>query len=149
MSKNLIYAHYVFAPKKRQSVITPNRERELFAYIMGTTNNLGGKLIRINAALNHVHLLVKLPTTISLADYIATVKRSSSIMIKKIGLFPKFWGWAQEYFVQTVSPDDVERVKAYIANQKEHHKVIPFEEEWLSSLPQEEQYSWKWEYFDQ
>ncbi|MDE5734030.1 MAG: transposase [Duncaniella sp.] len=83
MSRNLIYLHYVFTPKKRQGIIDPARERELFAYIMGITDNLGGKLIRINAAWNHIHLLVKLPTTVTASNYIATVKRSTSIHIRE------------------------------------------------------------------
>lgn len=148
MSRNLLYYHYVFATKKRQALLLPERERELFAYIMGITNNLGGTLIRINAALNHVHILVRLPTTITTSEYIATVKRASSIHIKRTSLFPKFWGWAREYSVQSVSPNDVLRTKNYIAGQKEHHRITTFEDEWLTMLTEEERKQWKMEYFD-
>lgn len=148
MSCNHIYAHFVFVTKKRQSVINPDRERELFMYIMGITTKLNGTLIRINAALNHIHILVKLPATISFSDYVATVKRSTSIYIKQNGLFPKFWGWAREYSVDTVSPHFVDVVKQYIANQKEHHEVKSFEDEWLEFLSSYEKDNWDMRYFD-
>ena len=148
MSRNLIYLHYVITTKKRQGIFSPDKEKTLFAYILGVTENLNCKLIRINAALNHMHILVKIPTTISASDYIATVKRSTSLFIKNTGLYPKFWGWAREYSVQSVSLDDVERVRQYIINQKEHHKVVSFEDEWLSNLTEEERSAWDWKYLD-
>lgn len=149
MSRNLLYYHIVITTKKRQGVIKPDRERELFAYIMGITKNLNGTLIRINAALNHMHLLVKLPPTVTVSDYLATVKRSTSLYIKESGLFPKFWGWSREYSAETVSAGLVDVVKNYIANQKEHHQTISFEDEWLSAMSEEERSRWNMTFFDQ
>ncbi|MBO4942134.1 MAG: IS200/IS605 family transposase [Muribaculaceae bacterium] len=148
MSRNLLYYHLVFTPKYRQSVLDPEKERDLFAYIMGITNNLKGKLIRINAALNHIHILVRLPTTICPADYVANIKRASSLYIKDSRIFPKFWGWSREYSVETVSPELIPRIKQYIANQKEHHKVESFEDEWLRCLSEEERSRWDMKFFD-
>lgn len=148
MSRNHLYAHYVFVTKCRQPVIIPEKERELFAYIMGITSNLKCQLIRINAALNHVHLLVKLPTTVRISDYAATVKRATSIHIKDTGLFPKFQGWAREYSVDSVSPHFVPVIREYIINQKAHHKLKSFETEWTEGLSVQEQASWHMKYFD-
>ena len=148
MSRNQIYLHFVFTPKRRQPIIDPRRERELFAYIMGIVENLGGKLIRINAALDHVHMLVRIPTTITPSSLIGTVKRASSIYIREINLFPHFPGWAREYSVFSVSPDGVESVKRYIASQKEHHGRVSFEDEWVGMLPPDERATWKMSYFD-
>lgn len=132
----------------RVPVINPEKERMLFAYIVGVTKNLRGSVIRINAALDHMHILVKLPTTVSAADYAATVKRSSSIFISTNKLFPSFMGWSREYSVETVSPELVSRIRDYIAGQKQHHQIISFEEEWLSKLSDEERKSWDMRYFD-
>lgn len=132
----------------RQSVIDPDREKEVFAYIMGITNSKKAKLIRINAALNHIHMLVKLPADICPSAFIADVKRASSIHIKKNKIFPKFWGWAREYSVETVSREGVPVVRAYIANQKEHHKVVTFDNEWLDMLDAEDRVKWDNRYFD-
>lgn len=148
MSRNHIYAHYVFVTKYRQPAIIPEKERELFAYIMGITTNLGCTLIRINAALNHIHILVKLNTTITASYYVATVKRASSLYLKKTRLFPRFQGWAREYSVDSVSPHFVPVIKAYITKQKEHHQVKSFEQEWVETLPDDERASWQMRWFD-
>lgn len=77
------------------------------------------------------------------------LKRASSLFIRETGLFPKFWGWAREYSAETVSPELVPRIKQYIANQKEHHKIITFEDEWLASLSESERLKWDMRFFDQ
>ena len=40
------------------------------------------------------------------------------------------FGWAEDYYAVSVSPSDLERVRAYIKNQKEHHRKIGFQEEY-------------------
>ena len=105
-------------------------------------------MVRINAALNHLHLLVRMAPSVAPSDYIAMVKRASSIFIKQNNLFPGFDGWSKEYSVHSVSPGGVDAVRDYIANQKEHHKLVSFEDEWLSSLTEEERKMWNMAFFD-
>ncbi|MDE5812175.1 MAG: IS200/IS605 family transposase [Muribaculaceae bacterium] len=148
MSKTLLYYHIVFATKKRQTILNPEKETSLFRYIMTTIENIGGKLIRINAAFNHIHILTTIPASVCVSDFVGTVKRSSSLYISTSGLFPKFGGWAREYYAESVSPDSVESVKNYIINQKEHHLIEKFEDEWIRILPEKERARWEWRFLD-
>lgn len=149
MSYVKLYYHVVFGTKYRQSVISPDKEGELFALIMKLTQNKNGKLIRINAAYNHIHILVSLPSNLCVADYVRDVKRSTSMYIQETRLFPKFWGWNKEYFATSVSEDVVGSVKQYIIGQKEHHAVRTFEEEWLSFLPPDIRAKYNLKYLDE
>lgn len=62
-------------------------------------------------------------------EIVGKVKRDSSKWIKtKGGLLAKF-GWQDGYSVFTVGHTQLDAVKQYIANQKEHHKKVLFEDE--------------------
>src|SRR6266404_2335327 len=56
---NLLY-HIVFSTKDRRPLITPVVESQLYDYIGGTINRLGGICLELNGTTDHVHLLAKL-----------------------------------------------------------------------------------------
>jgi CRISPR/Cas system-associated protein endoribonuclease Cas2 len=84
---------------------------------------------------------------ISLIDLLEEVKSSTSKWIKSKGnKFRQFY-WQNGYGSFTVSPDRVQLVKKYISNQKEHHRVKTFQEEYLAILKKfkseyDERYVW-------
>ena len=73
MSYSKLYYHIVFVVKNRLNVIDEEHEQSLFVYIMGFCEKKSVKLYRINAAGNHIHMLVALPTTICVADLFVTL----------------------------------------------------------------------------
>jgi REP element-mobilizing transposase RayT len=80
---------------------------------------------------NHSHLLILLPAALCLADVVNKLKTNSSRLMSQQGT--KF-EWQKGYGAFAVSTSHVEQVKAYIRNQKEHHKKRTFEEEFLAML---------------
>ncbi|MBR5689905.1 MAG: transposase, partial [Prevotella sp.] len=62
--------HIIFRTYKSEQTISAEHERELYAVIMEQTNNLHGKIYRIGGMPDHVHILVSLPATTSLAQYV-------------------------------------------------------------------------------
>ena len=114
---------------------------------MGLSENKSAKLYRINAAGNHIHMLVALPTTLSVADYVRDLKRSTSLIIKAEQLFAGFEGWAREYFVKTVSEETFDTVYNYIKRQKDHHRLVTFEDEYVSGLDAEYRRKFSLEFF--
>ncbi|MEQ1646576.1 MAG: IS200/IS605 family transposase, partial [Pyrinomonadaceae bacterium] len=124
-----LYYHVVFSTKKRVELIRPDIEDELYAYIGGILNNHHSKLLEGNGDQKHVHLLLSLSKLVLIPEVIGDIKRSSSKWIKtKGGMLTKF-GWQDGYSVFTVGHTQLEAVKKYIANQKEHHKNVLFEDE--------------------
>ena len=124
-----LYFHVIFSTKNRVDLIRPDVEDELYAYIGGILNNHHSKLLIGNGDQKHAHLLLSLNKMVLIPDIIGDVKRSSSKWLKtKGGMLTKF-GWQDGYSVFTVGHTQLDAVKKYIANQKEHHKNVLFEDE--------------------
>lgn len=129
MSHVRLFYHIVSTTKYRKDAISEQHERLLFKYILAVCNSKKVKLIRINGTPCHIHILASFPATLSVADFMRDVKRSTSMMMKHTPGFERFVGWAREYSCDTVSFHQVDMVKNYIIRQKEHHKTVDLADE--------------------
>ena len=129
-----IYYHVVLSTKNRESTITQQHEQELYKYTWGIINNLKCKLYRINSMPDHIHIFSDLHPTVSLADYVKSIKVASNAWMKESGKFPMFSGWQDGYAAFTYSIRDKDMIIDYIKNQKEHHKKYTFLEEYKNLL---------------
>ena len=80
--------------------------------------------------LSIIHLLVDIPASISVSNFIKAIKRESSYLLKTNRNFPKWNGWQEGYGAFTYSIKDIPIVKQYIINQKEHHQSLSFIDEY-------------------
>ena len=148
MSLTLLYEHVVFAPKHRAPCLLPEKEEMLFRYIWGIVKRQGCALIRVNAALDHIHLLLRRHPSLSTSELVAHIKRASSLWIGREKVFPGFPGWSREYAAFSVSHRELGAVRDYVAGQKEHHRLVSFMDEYLSFVPPEMRENVKAEYFN-
>lgn len=131
---NLIY-HIVFRPKNSESVIPIDHEELLYRYIWGYVTNKKGTLFRIGGMPDHVHMLVALPPSIAISDFIHDLKLATNMfLVEHKEEFPKFKGWAKSYCALTYSKKEKDMVVNYIKNQKEHHKKVSFRDELVSLM---------------
>ena len=126
MSQSFVCLHYhlVFSTKNRVPFITPEIEPRLWEYLAGTVRGLGGTPIQIGGVEDHVHLLVTLRQEPALSTILRDIKASSSGWLHDT--FPEasdFW-WQGGYAAFTVSHSNIDVVKTYIANQREHHQQL-------------------------
>jgi REP element-mobilizing transposase RayT len=128
---NLIY-HIVFATKERAPFITAELKPRLHQYLGGIVRGLEGLPIEINGMADHVHILARLPPTISVSAFMSKLKSNSSGWAKRQtqGRF----AWQVRFAALTVSESQVERVRRYIRNQEAHHRRQSLEEEWRALL---------------
>ena len=126
--------HLVFRTYCSEPTINEENERELFALIMKQTETLRGKLIRIGGMPEHIHLLVSLPSDISLAKYVQAVKAFTSKWLRENPNFPNWKGWGREYAAISYNVRDKAKIVNYIRNQKGHHKRVSFAEEYRAFL---------------
>jgi REP element-mobilizing transposase RayT len=96
----------------------------------GIIENKGGHLYRINSMSDHVHLLFTMPATISLSEFMQTLKGSSSKIIKTKDGFEHFVAWGEGYAALSKSMADKQTISNYIIDQQEHHKTLTFREEY-------------------
>jgi REP element-mobilizing transposase RayT len=131
--RQILY-HIVFCTYNRQNTIPLQHQEALYKYIRGVIKNRKGFLHRINGTENHVHILSDLHPTTALSDYIKEIKTSSNRWMKETGNYPEFTSWAEGSCALTYAYRDKDNIKNYIKNQKEHHQVVKFEDEYRSLL---------------
>lgn len=125
----LIY-HIVFRTKNSIPAITEKYEKELYAYVLGYMRNKQYHLYRIGGMPDHIHILLSLPPTITLSEFVRDLKASTSKMLKGNSKFPLFIGWNSGYAAFTYSPNEKDMIVNYIKNQKVHHKSKTLVEEY-------------------
>jgi putative transposase len=146
-SYTCLHYHLVFSTKNRVPAIASNLQPHLWKYLGGIVRGEGGIPIQIGGIADHVHLLVTLRQQPGVADFLRHLKAVSSGWVHDN--FPEatdFW-WQTGYGAFTVSHSAVDSVKAYIANQEEHHKTRTFQDEFRTLLIKhgiefDEQYLW-------
>jgi len=101
----------------------------------------------IDGTADHIHSLFALGRTITVADLVEEVKTGSSKWIKTKGSAFRNFHWQKGYGAFSIGQSNVEQVKRYIRNQKEHHRRITFKDEYRNFLKQhkvqfDERYVW-------
>jgi len=136
MGQSLVknYIHIVFSTKYRQPLIQQSVESELYSYLGGICNKLGCQVIKVGGFTDHIHILCLLSKKITLVKLLEELKSHSSKWIKTKGEAYSNFYWQDGYGAFSVNPSDVETVKNYIANQKEHHSKKTFQNEYMAFL---------------
>jgi putative transposase len=141
-----LHYHATFSTKDRHPLITKDWRDNLHAYLGGIVKSLDGVPLAVGGIEDHVHLLVGLRATHTVAGVMREVKGGSSEWAH-VTAGKKSFGWQPGYFGVTVSPSHVEKVKRYILNQAEHHRGKTFEQEYiemlkLAGVAYDERYVW-------
>ena len=113
--------HIIFHVK-HPSIMKEEDLSQIYHYIGGIIRSLSGISYQIGGRSDHIHILTTLPCTISLADFVRTIKASSSKWIKGLNHDYKGFSWQEGYGAFSVSKSNIDSVVAYILNQKEHHQ---------------------------
>ncbi len=129
-----LYIHLVFAVKYRMAVINPNWEERLHKYMIGIIHNNGHKVLAINSAYDHSHVLIGLNPNQSIAGLLKQLKGDSSEFVNKQKLTTRRFRWQEGYGAFSHSRSQVDKVVKYILNQKEKHLKKSFGEEYLEIL---------------
>jgi REP element-mobilizing transposase RayT len=143
-----LLTHVIFSTKERRSLMDDELQVRLFPYLGGIVREMGGTPLTINGPSTHVHLLVQTKASVSIAKLVETVKSSSTSWVHREWKERWKFAWQEGYGAFSVGPVQVPEVIKYIAGQKEHHRKISFQEEFISFLQKygieyDERYIWK------
>jgi len=127
-------------------LIRPEIRPRLHAYMAGTLDNLKSPSLQTGGVADHVHILFKLARTISQADLVEEVKKSSSKWMKAEGGVTAFT-WQAGYGAFSIGESQADTVVHYIQDQEEHHRKVTFQEEFRRFLERynvsfDERYVW-------
>lgn len=126
--------HIIFSTKHRQPWIAEEIAPRLYSYIGGIARSERAVLDRAGGVEDHVHLLLSLPATLSVADANRIIKTNSSKWIHDTYPALRAFGWQDGYAAFSVSLSNMEAVRRYIDGQREHHRTMSFRDELVMFL---------------
>ena len=142
-----ILVHYIFSTKNREKMITKQLQEKLWPYLGGIARKNKMKALAIGGIEDHVHLLISLPSTLSVAKAIQLIKGASSAWVHDSFTKHSFFKWQEGYGAFSIGVSHVAETIAYINSQKEHHSRRTFKEEYIAFLEKhgveyDERYIW-------
>jgi putative transposase len=128
MSHTSILVHYVFATHQRRPLISDELQPKLWAYMGGIARANGMKALAIGGMRDHVHLLLSLPATLTIAKAVQLIKAGSSKWMNDQKR-TKWFEWQEKYGAFSIGVSQKEAAIRYICNQRQHHAKKSFDTE--------------------
>jgi REP element-mobilizing transposase RayT len=133
-SFNSVLVHCVWSTKNREPILATDLRDRLWPYLGGIARENKMKALAIGGAADHVHMLISLPPTLSIAKTVQLLKGNSSKWIHET--FPKMraFQWQEGYGAFSIGVSGVDATISYIRNQTKHHRTRTFREEFIAML---------------
>ena len=112
------YYHLVWATKNREALITPEVEKRLYAYLLRKAAEIEVRVYAINGWSDHIHMVVSIPPSLSVADAVKRLKGASS---HDLGTQGVTFEWQRGYGVLTMGEKQRPIAEEYVERQKIHH----------------------------
>ncbi|MEY4931361.1 MAG: hypothetical protein RI909_2085 [Bacteroidota bacterium] len=126
-----VYIHFVWSTKNREPFLDSYELRTgVWKYIKENAEQKGIFIDMINGYQEHCHCLISLGPDQTMSKVMQLIKGESSFWINKNNLCKQRFEWQDQYFAVSVSESVVDKVRAYIKNQEDHHKKSTFSEEY-------------------
>ena len=118
-----LYYHFAWATRGRSALIRREHRPSLLQILNEEAKKRGGWPIRHNVMPDHVHLLVRLPPSVKVSDFVGQVKGATAHRVNE-EIKPDFkLTWQEGYGVLTLRKDELDKVSRYIDNQETHHQT--------------------------
>lgn len=119
--------HIVWTPKYRYRILKGNVGKEVHRSIFIFCNMKKCKVVELNVQLDHVHLVVRTPPSLSVSELVGVLKGRTAIRL--FAKYPylrkkKLWGnhfWQRGYFVDSVGANE-EIIRRYVRHQDRQEK---------------------------
>ncbi len=125
-----VFIHYIWATKNRRPLISKELKPLILQHISENARKKGIFIDSINCVTDHIHLLVSLGTEQTIAKTAMLIKGELSYWVNKQMLINDKFEWQDEYIALSISYSAIDKVRAYISNQEEHHRKKTFTEEY-------------------
>jgi REP element-mobilizing transposase RayT len=146
-SLSKVVLHIIFSTKDREPWLDSDARTRMHAYLATICRDLGAELVHVGGVADHIHIVSTLSRTLSQAQLIEQIKKTSSRWIKTVDARYRGFSWQRGYGAFSVSPSQFESVRRYIDRQPEHHRTRTFQEEYRELLHKhgldfDERYVW-------
>jgi len=129
-------------------MIEPALGQRLWAYLGGIARQNQMKAIEVGGMPDHVHVLLSLPSTLSIAKALQLIKGGSSKWVHDTFPEHRLFRWQVKYGAFALSVSLLDKTIQYIKNQQAHHRKMTFQEEFVALLKKhqiayDERYLWE------
>jgi REP-associated tyrosine transposase len=128
-SYSMLLYHCMFHTEGNRPCITEEVAAELYPYFGGVIRDRNARVVAVGGTEDHVHMLLRLPTAMHVAEAMRLIKCNSSKWINTKAFMRTVFRWQGGFSAFTVSASAEEDVVSYIHRQREHHAHCNFEEE--------------------
>ena len=117
----LINFHFVFCPKYRRKIFNiPFVELRFKELTLQACTELGIKVLAMECHIDHAHLFLNCPPTLSPAEIMKKIKGASSHVLrtefKQLNCMTTLW--TRSYFVSTTGEVSSDTIRKYVETQK-------------------------------
>jgi putative transposase len=143
-----VWLHVVFSTKERRPFLQDEAfQVEMFRMLSHHVKESGCVSLSVGGYVDHVHLLVGLSRTITIAKLLERIKTETSKWAKDKEGCSSGFSWQSGYGVFSVSHSNRIAVDEYIRGQHDHHEKKSFQEEFrqlcrLHDVEFDERYVW-------
>src|SRR5258708_30109746 len=104
----------VWATREREPLLTPEITQSVYRAVWGEATKLKCEVLSIGGIPDHVHLLVRIPSTVCTAELANKVKGVSSRLVNQLHAKMHYFCWQDGYGAFSVSHEHVTAVRDYI-----------------------------------
>ena len=113
--------HIVFAPKYRRKIIFGELKQDIANILSMLCKRKEVHIVEAEICSDHVHMLVEIPSKMSVSEFVGYLKGKSTLMIFERHAHLKYkYGnrhfWCRGYYVDTVGKN-AKKIEEYIRNQ--------------------------------
>jgi REP element-mobilizing transposase RayT len=117
-----VYLHVVWSTWRRHPFISAELQQSVYGSLAHQCAAVDADVIAIGGMPDHVHVLARMPTTISIAEFVRRMKGASSHLVTHVLHSPEPFKWQGGYGAFSVSKRHVRVVREYVERQEQHHR---------------------------
>lgn len=134
-----VWLHIVFSTKDRRPFLQDDEfQQQMFRMLAHHVKEQQCVSASVGGHVDHVHLLIGLSRTITIAKLVERLKTETSRWAKTHEGCSSAFAWQSGYGAFSVSHSKRDQVDQYIRDQAEHHKKRSFQEEFRAMCQRHE-----------
>lgn len=133
-SPSLLLVHVVWATSRRRPRLPPALDDRLLAILGSKARELRCTMLGAGCAPGHVHVVVRLASSVSLGELVRRMKGASSFELNHDGTMPHPFAWQDGYWAESLAPHDLGPLIHYVRSQRAHHDASHVAERWASTV---------------
>lgn len=125
-----VYVHFVWRTWDSLAIIDSRWEERLHACIAEAARQIGCNALRVGGTVGHVHVLVRLTPTVTIADVAKQMQGSSAHFVTHVLARDDFFKWQGTYGAFSIGPNAIDSVIDNVDNQRERHALNDIVPHW-------------------